>query len=152
MFTLVTRAMQLPLLSGLTGSEGSFHDWNYLLTETGLLGQTVLIAKIIRVAETLLIIAAAVREHSFTPSKAKSSFRIWIYKSKNCRRPYPRFFDGLDLFGALVFTASHSGLDCFCAWASFNCFASFNISATFLAIFFAVFLSFAICVSFIISS
>ncbi|PYS98647.1 MAG: hypothetical protein DMF63_14745, partial [Acidobacteria bacterium] len=32
--------MQLVLTSGFTGSEGSFHDWNYLLTTTGLLGST----------------------------------------------------------------------------------------------------------------
>src|SRR5215213_10600349 len=28
--------MQLVLTSGFTGSEGSFHDWNYLLTATSL--------------------------------------------------------------------------------------------------------------------
>ncbi|HLL99612.1 MAG TPA: hypothetical protein VK400_01040 [Pyrinomonadaceae bacterium] len=50
--------MQLPLLSGLTGAEGGFHDWNYLLTETGLLHQTPLIAKIIRSTGTLIIFAA----------------------------------------------------------------------------------------------
>lgn len=53
-------AMQLPLLSGLTGSEGGFHDWNYLLTETGLLGSTNLIAKMLRFSGTLLIVAAAI--------------------------------------------------------------------------------------------
>jgi hypothetical protein len=52
--------MQLPLLSGLTGAEGGFHDWNYLLTETGLLNQTTLIAKIIRFTGTLIIFAAIV--------------------------------------------------------------------------------------------
>jgi hypothetical protein len=50
--------MQLPLLSGLTGSEGGFHDWNYLLTETGLLASTPLVAKIIRFTGTLVIFAA----------------------------------------------------------------------------------------------
>ena len=34
------QVMQIVLLGGLTGSEGSFHDWNYLLTETGLLNST----------------------------------------------------------------------------------------------------------------
>src|SRR5881394_722049 len=29
--------MQLVLTSGFTGSEGSFHDWNYLLTATHLI-------------------------------------------------------------------------------------------------------------------
>jgi hypothetical protein len=52
--------MQLPLLSGVTGSEGGFHDWNYLLTETGLLNSTPLIAKIIRFAGTLVILAAII--------------------------------------------------------------------------------------------
>ena len=52
--------MQLVLTSGLTGSEGSFHDWNYLLTTTGLIGSTKTIAGIIRLAGTLVIISAAV--------------------------------------------------------------------------------------------
>ena len=54
------QVMQLPLLSGLTGAEGGFHDWNYLLTETGLLDQTKLIAKMLRFAGTVITIAAAV--------------------------------------------------------------------------------------------
>ncbi len=54
------QVMQLPLLSGLTGAEGGFHDWNYLLTETGLLDKTKLIAKIIRFTGTLIIVAAAI--------------------------------------------------------------------------------------------
>jgi hypothetical protein len=53
-------AMQLVLTSGLTGSEGGFHDWNYLLAETGLLGSTKTVAGIIRMAGTLVIIAAGV--------------------------------------------------------------------------------------------
>ena len=52
--------MQLPLLSGLTGAEGGFHDWNYLLTETGLLDKTNLIAKIFRFIGTLITLAAAI--------------------------------------------------------------------------------------------
>ena len=51
--------MQLVLTSGFTGSEGSFHDWNYLLTQTGLIGSTKTVAGIIRFAGTLVIIAAA---------------------------------------------------------------------------------------------
>ncbi len=51
--------MQLPLLSGLTGAEGGFHDWNYLLTETGLLDDTYLIAKILRFIGTVITVAAA---------------------------------------------------------------------------------------------
>jgi hypothetical protein len=50
--------MQLPLLSGVTGSEGGFHDWNYLLTETGLLTHTPLIAKMIRFTGMIIIFAA----------------------------------------------------------------------------------------------
>ncbi len=52
-------AMQLPLLSGLTGSEGGFHDWNYLLDATGLLKYTLQVAGVIRVAATLTILIAA---------------------------------------------------------------------------------------------
>ena len=52
--------MQLVLTSGFTGTEGSFHDWNYMLTQTGLLGSTKIVAGIIRLAGTLLIRAAGV--------------------------------------------------------------------------------------------
>lgn len=52
--------MRLVLTSGFTGSEGSFHDWNYLLTATGLLTSTKIVAGIIRSAGTLVIISAGV--------------------------------------------------------------------------------------------
>ena len=52
--------MKLVLTSGFTGSEGSFHDWNYLLTATGLLSSTNIVAGIIRFAGTLVIISAGV--------------------------------------------------------------------------------------------
>jgi hypothetical protein len=52
--------MQLVLTSGFTGSEGSFHDWNYLLTATGLLGSTKTVAGIIRFLGTSTIIIASV--------------------------------------------------------------------------------------------
>jgi hypothetical protein len=52
--------MQLVLTSGFTGSEGSFHDWNYLLTATGLINSTNVVAGIIRLTATLVIIAAGV--------------------------------------------------------------------------------------------
>lgn len=52
--------MQLVLTSGFTGSEGSFHDWNYLLTETGLIKSTKAVAGLIRFAGTLTIVAAIV--------------------------------------------------------------------------------------------
>src|SRR5512140_3315116 len=50
--------MQLVLTSGFTGTEGSFHDWNYLLTATGLLDSTKGVAKVIRFFGTLTIIIA----------------------------------------------------------------------------------------------
>lgn len=51
---------QLVLTSGRTLSEGSFHDWNYLLTATGLIGSTKGVAKVIRFFGTLTIIFAGV--------------------------------------------------------------------------------------------
>lgn len=51
--------MQLVLLGGLTGSEGSFHDWNYLLESVGLLESTKTVAFIIRTIGTLTIFSAA---------------------------------------------------------------------------------------------
>jgi len=59
-YTADAVVMQLVLTSGLTGSEGSFHDWNYLLTATGLIGSTKMVAGIIRAIGTLTIIAAAI--------------------------------------------------------------------------------------------
>lgn len=50
--------MQLVLTSGITGSEGGFHDWNYLLTETGLISSTKIVAGIIKLTGTLTIITA----------------------------------------------------------------------------------------------
>lgn len=63
--------MQLVLTSGFTGSEGSFHDWNYILTETGLIGSTRTIAGIIRMLGTLVIIAASASAvyFSFIPAE-----------------------------------------------------------------------------------
>src|SRR5438128_1690378 len=52
--------MKLVLTSGFTGSEGSFHDWNYLLTATGLIDSTRGVAKVIRFFGTLVIISASV--------------------------------------------------------------------------------------------
>lgn len=62
--------MQLVLLGGLTGSEGSFHDWNYLLTTLGMLDWTTEVAGLIRVTGTLTILAAAALSvyHSFESS------------------------------------------------------------------------------------
>jgi hypothetical protein len=51
--------MQLVLTSGMTGAEGSFHDWNYLLTTTGLIGSTSTVASLIRLIGTLTILAAS---------------------------------------------------------------------------------------------
>ena len=65
--------MQIVLISGMTGSEGSFHDWNYLLTETGLINSTRTVAGLIRLLGTLTIIIAGVLsiKFSFTPTKEK---------------------------------------------------------------------------------
>jgi hypothetical protein len=46
--------MVLPLVGG------GEHDWNYLLTQTGLLGSTKTVADIFRVIGTLVILAASV--------------------------------------------------------------------------------------------
>ena len=48
--------MQLVLTSGMTGSEGGFHDWNYMLTSLGLLGSTATVAGIIRFVGTAVIL------------------------------------------------------------------------------------------------
>jgi len=52
--------MKLVLTSGFTGSEGSFHDWNYMLTRTGLIGSTKIIAGLIRAIATLVITTAGI--------------------------------------------------------------------------------------------
>lgn len=52
--------MQLVLTSGSTGAEGSFHDWNYMLTHFGLLGSTKTVARIIRFVGTSTIIISSV--------------------------------------------------------------------------------------------
>jgi len=51
--------MQLVLTSGFTGSEGSFHDWNYMLDRLGLLSSTKVVAGLIRAVGTLTIVAAS---------------------------------------------------------------------------------------------
>jgi len=63
--------MQLVLTSGFTGTEGSFHDWNYLLTETGLIGSTKTVARVIRLFGTLVIIAGGAMSiyYALTPAK-----------------------------------------------------------------------------------
>lgn len=65
--------MQLVLTSGFTGSEGSFHDWNYLLTQTGLIGLHEAVAGLIRLAGTLVILAAAGSStfYSFFPGESE---------------------------------------------------------------------------------
>ncbi len=52
--------MQLVLTSGSTGAEGSFHDWNYMLSHFGLLGSTKTLAGIIRFIGTSTIIISSV--------------------------------------------------------------------------------------------
>ncbi len=58
--------MQLVLTSGFTGSEGSFHDWNYILDKFNLLGSTGTIAGIIRFVGTATIIAAGILSVKFS--------------------------------------------------------------------------------------
>lgn len=58
--------MQLVLLGGHTGSEGAFHDWNFLLTETGLIDSTPKVAGLIRILGTFVIIAASVLSVKFS--------------------------------------------------------------------------------------
>ena len=62
--------MQLVLTSGLTGAEGGFHDWNYMLDALGLLNSTKTVAGIIRFIGTLVIAAACLSAvyFSFVPS------------------------------------------------------------------------------------
>lgn len=52
--------MQLVLTSGMTGSEGSFHDWNYMLTETGLINSTKTVAGFIRFLGSVIIVSASI--------------------------------------------------------------------------------------------
>ncbi|MGZ4998668.1 MAG: zinc ribbon domain-containing protein [Methylomonas sp.] len=54
------RAGQLPLLGGNFGESSpyGFHDWEYLLTESGLLKQDHLIARLSQLTGTLLMVAA----------------------------------------------------------------------------------------------
>ncbi len=52
--------MQLVLTSGSTGAEGSFHDWDYMLTHFGLLDSTKTVAGIIRFVGTSTIIISSV--------------------------------------------------------------------------------------------
>jgi hypothetical protein len=52
--------MRLVLISGFTGSEGSFHDWNYMLSALDLLSSTNTIAGVIRFGGTLVIISAGI--------------------------------------------------------------------------------------------
>lgn len=63
--------MQLMLTSGMTGSEGGFHDWNYMLTEIGWLGSTRTIAGLIRAVGTLVIVSSALAAiyASFMPTR-----------------------------------------------------------------------------------
>ncbi len=48
--------MQLPLLGG----DGSFHDWNYLLSTLGILNWTPVVAQIFYAAGLAMILAAIV--------------------------------------------------------------------------------------------
>lgn len=66
--------MQLVLTSGLTGSEGSFHDWNYILTELGLINYTKGIAGFIRLLGTFTILVAAAASVYFSLQPSVEEF------------------------------------------------------------------------------
>jgi hypothetical protein len=70
------QVMQLVLLGGLTGSEGGFHDWNYLLDRLGLLDSTKRVAAIIRLLGTLTIFSAAALAfyYSFVKKEDKEQY------------------------------------------------------------------------------
>lgn len=57
--------MQLVLLGGLTGGEGGFHDWNYLLDKMNLLDSTKTVAGFIRFLGTATIIPAGILSIKF---------------------------------------------------------------------------------------
>lgn len=65
--------MQLVLTSGFTGTEGSFHDWNYLLNATGLINSTKAVAGVIRFIGTVTIIAAVASAIGFSFSKTEEN-------------------------------------------------------------------------------
>ena len=67
---------KLVLTSGFTGSEGSFHDWNYLLTATGLLDSTKGVAKVIRFAATITILAATAAAVYFSFDKPNENIEV----------------------------------------------------------------------------
>ena len=78
--------MQLVLLGGMTGSEGSFHDWNYLLTETGLINSTRTIAGLIRFLGTLTGGAALILSIRYSFDAAPPTLRDDSAKN-NFNRP-----------------------------------------------------------------
>jgi len=65
--------MKLVLTSGFTGSEGSFHDWNYMLTRTGLIGSTKIIARLLRAIGTIVIIVAGLSSIYYSLYPAESA-------------------------------------------------------------------------------
>jgi hypothetical protein len=54
-------ALQLPLLGG----EDSIHDWNYMLSELGLLPSTAKIAMSIRTLGAITIVGASIASYRF---------------------------------------------------------------------------------------
>ena len=65
--------MQLVLTSGFTGTEGSFHDWNYLLTATGLINSTKTVAGIIRFTGTVTMIVAGAAAIYFSFARSEEA-------------------------------------------------------------------------------
>jgi len=67
--------MKLVLTSGFTGGEGSFHDWNYLLTAMGLIGETSTVAGFIRLFGTGIIVVSAILSVYYSFKKSAESVK-----------------------------------------------------------------------------
>jgi hypothetical protein len=65
--------MRLVLTSGFTGTEGSFHDWNYMLTALGLINSTKAVAGVIRFIGTATIITAGAASIYFSFSRTEEN-------------------------------------------------------------------------------
>jgi len=60
------RALSLTLLGGRTGAEVEGHDWEYLLTATGLLHRDVMLGQAARVLGTVVMVAAIIWSATLT--------------------------------------------------------------------------------------
>lgn len=60
------RSLSLTLLGGRTGAEVEGHDWEYLLTATGLLHRDVMLGQAARVLGTVVMVAAIIWSATLT--------------------------------------------------------------------------------------